>query len=118
MSYEKQTWAKGDIVTSAKLNHMEDGIASGGGSIIVHETYDESTGKGTLDKTWQQIFDALSNSDVVIVRDGETSHMRDYVCGAYSDREIYYVTTTYTETHKLNGYSADSANGYPSIEGD
>lgn len=26
MSYEKQTWAKGDIVTSAKLNHMEDGI--------------------------------------------------------------------------------------------
>ena len=27
MAYEKQTWAKGDIVTSAKLNHMEDGIA-------------------------------------------------------------------------------------------
>ena len=26
MSYEKQTWQTGDIVTSAKLNHMEDGI--------------------------------------------------------------------------------------------
>lgn len=27
MNYEKQTWQTGDIVTSAKLNHMEDGIA-------------------------------------------------------------------------------------------
>ena len=26
MSYEKQTWQTGDIVTSAKLNHMEGGI--------------------------------------------------------------------------------------------
>lgn len=26
MSYEKQTWAAGDKITSAKLNHMEDGI--------------------------------------------------------------------------------------------
>ena len=26
MSYTKQTWKTGDIVTSAKLNHMEDGI--------------------------------------------------------------------------------------------
>ena len=27
MSYEKQTWQAGDTITSAKLNHMEDGIA-------------------------------------------------------------------------------------------
>ena len=26
MSYTKQTWASGDTVTSAKLNHMESGI--------------------------------------------------------------------------------------------
>ena len=26
MSYTKQTWANGDIITAAKLNHMEDGI--------------------------------------------------------------------------------------------
>lgn len=30
MSYEKQTWNCGDVVTADKLNHMEDGIASGG----------------------------------------------------------------------------------------
>lgn len=27
MSYTKQTWATGDTITAAKLNHMEDGIA-------------------------------------------------------------------------------------------
>lgn len=26
MSYEKQTWASGDIITAEKLNHIEDGI--------------------------------------------------------------------------------------------
>lgn len=26
MSYEKNTWNKGDVITSAKLNHMEDGV--------------------------------------------------------------------------------------------
>jgi len=28
MAYEKQTWASRDVVTSAKLNHIEDGIAA------------------------------------------------------------------------------------------
>lgn len=37
MAYEKQTWQTGDVVTSAKLNHMEDGIASAssGGALAI-----------------------------------------------------------------------------------
>ena len=31
MAYEKQTWANGELITAEKLNHMEDGIAEGGG---------------------------------------------------------------------------------------
>lgn len=34
MAYEKQTWACGDTITAEKLNHMEDGIAQGGVTII------------------------------------------------------------------------------------
>ena len=30
MSYEKQTWQNGDIITADKLNHMEDGISESG----------------------------------------------------------------------------------------
>lgn len=32
MSYEKQTWNTGDVVTSTKLNHIEEGIANASGS--------------------------------------------------------------------------------------
>ena len=34
MAYEKQTWQSGDVITAAKMNHIEDGIASGGGGIF------------------------------------------------------------------------------------
>lgn len=30
MSYTKQTWSCGETITADKLNHMEDGIESGG----------------------------------------------------------------------------------------
>lgn len=26
MSYEKTTWQPGDVITSEKLNHLEDGV--------------------------------------------------------------------------------------------
>lgn len=32
MAYEKQIWNCGDTITAEKLQHMEDGIASGGGT--------------------------------------------------------------------------------------
>ena len=32
MAYEKNTWASGDVVTSAKLNHMENGIEAASSS--------------------------------------------------------------------------------------
>ena len=35
MAYEKNTWASGDVVTSEKLNHIEDGIADSGGIVTV-----------------------------------------------------------------------------------
>lgn len=57
MAYEKNTWATGDVVTSAKLNHMEDGIA--GGYLIITATDDTEAMTVTLDKTWNEIKAAL-----------------------------------------------------------
>lgn len=41
MSYEKQTWANGDVITAEKLNHIEDGVysnsQSGGGVNRSHD---------------------------------------------------------------------------------
>lgn len=42
MSYEKQTWNNGDVITADKLNHMEDGIDTAGAADKGYE-YTEST---------------------------------------------------------------------------
>lgn len=57
MAYTKQTWTTGDTITASKLNHMEDGIAEGGGggALIVTEV------DSTLDKTFAEIYNALSS---------------------------------------------------------
>lgn len=55
MSYEKNTWNKGDVITATKLNHMEDGIASGG---VLFINIDNDDNSYVMDKTWQQIYDA------------------------------------------------------------
>lgn len=28
MSYEKQTWTSGEVITAEKLNHIEDGVTA------------------------------------------------------------------------------------------
>ena len=62
MAYEKTTWAKGDVVTSAKLNKMEDGIASNVSPIVVANTR-YSNLIDTLDITPADLF----NEDDVLV---------------------------------------------------
>lgn len=47
MAYTKNTWKTGDIVSSQKLNHMEDGIANAYEVMVINDT------NGTIDKTWQ-----------------------------------------------------------------
>lgn len=112
MSYEKQTWAKGDIVTSAKLNHMEDGIATGGGVLVVHVTVDGNT--GTLDHTWQEIHDAPiavikmpSGDTKVLAICTETNHAGD------DDYQVGVTVMSYPDNVRL-AFGATSADGYPS----
>lgn len=106
MSYTKQTWETGDVITDDKLNHMEDGIATGGGVLVVNGTIDGNT--MTLDKTWQEIHDAgaamlkfeISSAQnfawllAVAIEDGA------YVCEFMGGNNIDFTT--------------DNADGYPS----
>lgn len=108
MAYEKQTWAKGDVVTSAKLNHMEDGIATGGGVLVVHGAIDGAT--MTLDKTWQEIYDA----DAALLRytppeGGESFAM---LLTIYEESDLY--KCTFTADNAIT-FTTDSADGYPVV---
>lgn len=114
MSYEKQTWAKGDIVTSAKLNHMEDGIATGGGVLVVNGTIDGKT--MTLDHTWQEIYDATLAIIVNDVNNDGTAIGIEYIMSFGSIGGTYSLTSLAVGLlgTKTATYTCNSADGYPS----
>lgn len=76
MAYVKQTWQTGDTVTSAKLNHMEDGIAaSDGAALVVGSTTEGNT--ITLDKTYAEIL--AGNYIAVFVSPAPGASMRGHI---------------------------------------
>ena len=70
MGYNKTTWATGDIVTSEKLNNIENGV-SGNEPFIVNFTLNDTdgsatSGSGTADKTAAEIYQAWQDGKVII----------------------------------------------------
>lgn len=116
MSYTPTTWAAGDTVTAAKLNKLEQGVAAGGGVLVVN-VIPEGEESATMDKTWQEIYDAPFS--VVRVQTGQTSVM---LCQIYDIRQQdsdYYVSIIFPigAGQDLNfagrTFHAESANDYP-----
>ncbi len=64
MSYEPTNWKTGDIVTSAKLNKLENAVASGG-SLKLNFTVDDEAGTVTIDKTFAEIKEAVLSGTYV-----------------------------------------------------
>lgn len=105
--YEKQTWKTGDTITEEKLNHMEDGIASGYDVLVVNNIIDENENE-TLDKTWKEIYDALMNGITVYLKyPAESSKYYIYALRGLSFTDGYFAVF---DDHQ---YSTDSENGYP-----
>ena len=111
MAYTKQTWNNGDIITADKLNHIEDGIANAGGLFVVHAN--EIDGNLTMDKTWQEIYDALASDALVIC---STTTEQDVYIKIFNraciNNDIYYIAdgADYEATTTFYAYSA---NDYP-----
>ena len=112
MSYEPTNWKDGDLVTSAKLNKMEQGIANGGGILFCNED-----SNGRLDKTWQEIYDAPI-CFVETVHNEDNHKIRAVSCVTYVAYNAdlnpgeQYTLETDSETYK-----ADSADSYPVGDG-
>ena len=81
MSYVEQNWATGDIITSAKLNHIEEGLGD------INVSYDKTT--------WQ-------TGDVITAE--KLNHMEDGIeAGGSSD----FTTCKVTLTAGANGIFSD-----------
>lgn len=103
MSYIKQTWTRGDTITADKLNHMEDGIASGG-VFIVEQTQSGNT--YTLNKTWNEIYNAVASGKICYL-----SHLNGFFSLAYIANLMSFMVmfTGFSET-----YETSTADSYPS----
>ena len=111
MAYTKNTWNNGDVITAEKLNHMEDGIAdSGGGSaFIINIIEDEAT--WTLDKTWQQIYEAFYSGSECVVKyergeNGQSLYKVDHITNEFGSYNVGFFS---------NQLSSNSPDGYPSV---
>ena len=107
MSYTPTEWVSGDVITAAKMNKLENGVANagGGGGGVLKVT---SSG-GTLDKTWAEIYAA------------GFSVMHDEVGGyiqldAVEDEGDYLVAYWAFGLSEPKIFIASSENGYPEVD--
>lgn len=140
MSYTPTTWTTGDTITASALNKIEQGIADGGGGALI-ATASNLDGTlavfqygSTLDKTFTEIYTALSDGIPVYVKAViATSGVSDYTTVAFLGQVIsafkyntdYRVYVTAYVDAGISGYQfgagnaticfdASSAVGYPS----
>lgn len=107
MSYTKNTWETGDLITAAKLNNMEDGIADAGSGAAIVLTMDSGT--FAFSKTWQEIHDAIAAGIPVVAGfeyDGDTFEATVTQTLVTNDQYQVKLGTDVTAV-------ADSASGYP-----
>lgn len=126
MSYEKQTWVNGEVITANKLNHMEDGIHGAyesGLEFVEIPCSRNSSGRLTLGKTWQEIYDMMQSNRVLyfFVEDDYTSPVIQRAKWIKFIHEVTYVNATSQEgsitySVMVSGKSyffAQNANSYP-----
>ena len=110
MEYEPTNWKSGDIITSAKLNKLENGVAGAGGSVlVVHDV------EGTLDATWKQIVDASHANGVAFEKTDASGYTGVYLLAQYGqDAESgHYILTFGNQTGGATYYYSETENGYP-----
>ena len=111
MSYTPNNWKSGDVVTSAKLNAMEQGIAdaSGGGGVLVVTNTD-----GTLDKTAGEIMTA-AETGLVLVKAEPFADMKSFAVVVQADKTpMGYSFFLYDNTE----FAASTESDYPQQSGD
>lgn len=104
MSYNKRTWANGNVVGAVDLNRMEQGIKDSRGILVVNRVYDSVNDSYTLDKTWQEIYDAFPFVIEYYNENGVESKSIIHQVG--NNDGIYFI-------NGMDPYETISTSGYP-----
>lgn len=120
MSYTKQNWNSGDVITAEKLNKIENGVENSNSVLIIHRI--SGDGGYALDKTWKEIHDAYVSGIPCILEDidewgGEVSTTYQPCFGI--DSQVHNNSSLVTNTYGVTfdgSYATDSENGYPFMD--
>lgn len=114
MSYEPTNWKSGDVVTSAKLNKLEQGVAGAGGIFWITGTVDETAGTQTLDKTYNQIVAAIEDECLPVIYTQLSDAVQiGLVSFAYIEDGLYSVR----HSGAVNAFQSDSPDGVLTLQG-
>lgn len=112
MAYEPTNWKTGDVVTSAKLDKLEQAVA--GGVLVAH------IARATLDRTWQEIYDAFLQNGLVVLYEGEegadySTQSSELVLRVWYGEGKYYLSSIFLSPGGVDNhaYECDSPSGYP-----
>ena len=115
MSYVKQTWQTGDVVTAEKLNHIEDGVAGAGGMAVIPLEISGSDLQTSL--TWSEIKDIVSSGKAAVLRfsyeeEGYFQISDYHVISVMLESGAYLINAVYSESSTAYGvvFAANSAN--------
>ena len=102
MSYIPTNWKTGDVVSSERLNKLEEGVKDAYSGMVINDN------AGTLDKTWQEIHDALVSGIPCMVIVGANVN-------AVTQAIINYLGETVVSYSIVAGieYSVNTSSGYP-----
>ena len=126
MSYTPHTWVNNETITAAKLNNIEEGISEaaqsgGGGVLICNSSYDGNEDNYVLDKTAQEIYDALLAGTPVYIK-YQYGSTESYTGELYLAPVIRFSNYNYTNDLKIYAskpvhgqVSSTSAVGIPGV---
>ena len=112
MAYEPTDWKTGDVVTSTKLNKIEQGIADG--VMIVQVNFDAQTEEYSLATKAGDIYNAWMSGAAVTV-DGAAMNNSGFarITAVYSDDDYDYVFVYRDKLDTLWFFAAATADDYP-----
>ena len=108
MSYTPTEWKTGDIVSSQRLNKLEEGVKDAYEVMVINDN------DGTLDKTWQEIYDAMAQGKLCVIRTDFGTPEGGIFNGAVNN--VVLESGEYlVKVGSDRPYSASSATGYPAV---
>lgn len=113
MAYSKNTWQSGDVVTSAKLNNIENGIANCNGAITATET----DARITLSASYNDVISMISTGIVPFTVIEDEGAEEILICAYYwAEDGTYDVSFSAIDKSSVYDFIASSADELLSTE--